>query len=365
MSITAPAAIRVRQAPITVHAEDDPRRWNAYVARNRDASAYHLYQWREIIARAFGHESRYLIAESDIGVAGVLPLVLFRSRWFGRFAVSMPFLNYGGVLADSERAAEALVDAAIAEARNANLSYLELRHTRQLFPKLQPRRHKVAMVLDLRSSVEEQWSALDRKLRNQVRKAEKSNLTVEHGGVELVDRFYGVFARNMRDLGTPVYGLRWFREILETFPETSRIFTVRLGAETVAASLMLWAPGGAQPGSAHRGTIEVPWASALREFNPLCANVFLYWQMVRFAIESGFRRFDLGRSTPDEGTFNFKKQWGAAPRELVWEYWMADGGSTPDLSPKNPKFAAAIAAWQRLPVAVTKVLGPPIVRNIP
>ena len=99
-------------------------------------------------------------------------------------------------------------------------------------------------------------------------------------------------------------------------------------------------------------TMEVPWASAIREFNPLCANVLLYWHMVRFAIERGFRTFDFGRSTPGEGTFHFKRQWGAEPRELVWEYWTADGRPLPDLNPKNPKFGLAISAWQRLPVPV-------------
>ena len=365
MSITAPALVRVRQAPITVHADEDSSRWNAFVARHRDASAYHLYEWRHVIERAFGHETRYLTAESDTGVVGVLPLTLFRSRLFGRFAVSMPFLNYGGMLTESERAAGALVDAAITEARRADAAYLELRHTRQMFPRLQAKRHKVAMVLPLQSSVDEQWLALDRKLRNQVRKAEKSGLTVVEGGAELLDQFYAVFARNMRDLGTPVYGIRWFREILQTFPDSSRVFAVRLGERTVAASMMLWTPGPAHPGALHRGAIEVPWASALREFNQLCPNVLLYWHMVRSAIESGFSRFDMGRSTPGEGTFLFKRQWGAEPRELVWEYWTADAGSLPDLSPKNPKFARAIAVWQRLPVGITTVVGPAIVRHIP
>ena len=364
MSMTAPAAVRVQQAPIAVHDGPEPGRWNAYVGRSREASVYHLYEWRQIIERAFRHETIYLTAESHTGVVGVLPLVLFRSRLFGRFAVSMPFANYGGVVADSDRAAAALLEAAVNAARKAGASYLELRHTRQLFPHLQAKRHKVGMALALRTSVDDQWLALDRKLRNQVRKAEKSGLSVAGGGGELLEDFYAVFARNMRDLGTPVYSIRWFREILDTFPASSRIFAVRSRGRTVAASVTLWTPGGPQRGGVAGGTIEVPWASALREFNPLCANVFLYWQMVRFAIESGFHRFDLGRSTPGEGTFTFKKQWGAEPHEMVWEYWTPDGRGLPDLSPKNPKFARAIALWQRLPVGVTKVLGPPIVRHI-
>jgi hypothetical protein len=87
--------------------------------------------------------------------------------------------------------------------------------------------------------------------------------------------------------------------------------------------------------------------------------------MLRFAIERRFTEFDFGRSTPQEGTYRFKEQWGARPRQLYWEYWLAKGAAIPDRSPKNPNFSAAISLWRRLPVAVTRVVGPLVVRNIP
>jgi serine/alanine adding enzyme len=209
--------------------------------------------------------------------------------------------------------------------------------------------------LALAPTVEAQWGALDRKVRNQVRKAEKSDLHAATGGVELLPEFYNVFAHNMRDLGTPVYGAAFFEQVLTAFPGETRLFVVRHNGRPAAASLVHW----------YRDTIQVPWASSLREFNPLSANVFLYWQMVQFAIARGFRVFDFGRSTPGEGTFLFKKQWGAEPRALVWEYWTAEGQPVPQLSPKNPKFDLAIRAWQRLPLRVATALGPLVVRNIP
>jgi FemAB-related protein (PEP-CTERM system-associated) len=209
--------------------------------------------------------------------------------------------------------------------------------------------------LRLASSSGSQWDAIDRKLRNQVRKAEKGGLTVAHGGAELLDSFYEVFAHNMRDLGTPVYSSRFFREVLLAFPTETRIFVVRLEGRPIAASLVHW----------HGDVMEVPWASSLREFNPLCANVLLYWHMLQFAVDRRARVFDFGRSTPGEGTFQFKKQWGAEPRELVWEYWTAPGRGVPELNPKNPKFEMAIRAWQHLPVRVANLVGPLVVRNIP
>lgn len=327
----------------------------AYVATHPHASPYHRPAWLDVIHSAFGRETKYLAAETSQGVVGVLPLVFFRSRLFGRFAVSTPFLNYGGVLADNAEVERALLTQAIEETRAAGGSHLELRHTRQHFPELAARRHKVAMELRLETTGDAQWDALDRKIRNQVRKAEKTALQTLVGGIELLPHFYAVFARNMRDLGTPVYTPRFFHQVVTTFPESSRVFVLTLEGRPVAASLVHW----------HGDTIKVPWASALREFNPLCANVLLYWQMVRFAVEHGFRTFDFCRSTRGEGTYHFKKQWGAEPRELVWEYWTADGHPVPQLNPANPKYGLAIRSWRRLPVRVANVLGPLVVRNLP
>jgi lipid II:glycine glycyltransferase (peptidoglycan interpeptide bridge formation enzyme) len=123
----------------------------------------------------------------------------------------------------------------------------------------------------------------------------------------------------------------------------------------VAASLVFW----------HRSMIEVPWASALRASNPLSANVLLYWHMLKFSIERGFAVFDFGRSTPNAGTFHFKRQWGAQPLELVWEYWNATGTPPASVNPDNPKFDLAIKIWQRLPVSVATAIGPHVIRNIP
>jgi serine/alanine adding enzyme len=340
---------------IVVRSDVSAGELDRYVRAHPGATGYHLTGWMRVIERAFGHDTRYLAAESSAGLAGVLPLVFFRSRIFGRFTVSMPFLNYGGIVADTVEVRRALLERAIEETRNTGGSHLELRHTEQMFEDLTPKRHKVAMRLALAADPTRQWELLDRKVRNQVRKGEKSQLEIIIGGAELLDDFYVVFARNMRDLGTPVYGKVFFREVLETFAETTRVFVVRHQGQPVAGSIVFW----------HGSMIEVPWASALREANPLCANVFLYWQMLKFSVERGCAVFDFGRSTPNEGTFHFKKQWGAEPHPLVWEYWNAAGGSPPELNPKNAKFDLAIKVWQRLPVAVATALGPHVVRNIP
>jgi FemAB-related protein (PEP-CTERM system-associated) len=263
-------------------------------------------------------------------------------------------VNYGGVVADGEDTAAALVASAVRWAGARGLSHIELRHVAAKAAPWPAKRHKVAMWLPLEKDDEAQWIGLDRKVRNQVRKAEKAGLAADVGGVAELDAFYSVFARNMRDLGTPVYSRRFFAAILSAFPDTTRVFVVRLGNLPIAAAITVqW-----------RDSIEVPWASSLRTYSDKSPNMLLYWTMLKTAIGAGARRFDFGRSTPDEGTFHFKRQWGALPQPLVWEYAGLEG-EPPDQSPKNPKFRLAIALWQRLPLAVANRIGPIVVRNIP
>lgn len=342
---------------ISVHPyEGGGREWNTFVESCAGRTNYHQYGWRKVIEESFGHRTHYLVAREDEGrICGVLPLAHLKSALFGNFLVSLPFFNYGGLLYSEEGAAAALLESSRRLRDELGAEHVELRHLYTPQQGLPARNHKVTMLLELAESVEAQWQRLDPKVRNQVRKAEKTGLSVLTGQLELLDGFYRVFCRNMRDLGTPVYPERFFRQVLESFPEATRIISVQREGKTIAAGLLSW----------YADTLEVPWASSIRDYRELCPNNLLYWEAIRFAIGHGFARFDFGRSTPGEGTFRFKKQWGAEPHQLHWNYLVSAGQPLPELSPSNPKYRLAIGIWQRLPLALTNLLGPPIVRNIP
>ena len=172
---------------------------------------------------------------------------------------------------------------------------------------------------------------------------------------EEVDAFYEVFSRNMRDLGTPVYAKRFFEIVLRELPTSSWICTVYLGETPIASGFLV----------SFRNGIEIPWASARREFNKLSPNMLLYWSCLKFACEQRFDTFDFGRSTPDRGPYRFKQQWGATPVPLVWHYHVPGDGPLPELNPQNPRYRLAVRAWQKLPLPITRSLGPLIVKSIP
>ena len=268
--------------------------------------------------------------------------------------VSMPYFNYGGAIADTPEIEQQLIDTANKQAEELGLSHIEYRDdiSRSGMP---ARTDKVNMILPLPDDDAVLWQGFNAKLRAQIRRAQRESHQVLTGGHNCLQDFYTVFARNMRDLGTPVYSRRFFEQILQTFPQQSKIVVIRLGQRPVAAAFLL----------AHGERMEIPWASTIRDVNHLSINMMLYWEVLKLATRSGCRFFDFGRSSKDAGTYRFKQQWGAQPQPCYWHYWLPDGAEPPKLNPDNPKYALAIRLWQKLPVWASKLLGPPIVRNLP
>jgi FemAB-related protein (PEP-CTERM system-associated) len=210
------------------------------------------------------------------------------------------------------------------------------------------------MRLPLPATGAQLWKGFDPKVRNQIRKGEKGAFTVAWGAGELLDGFHDVLSENMRDLGSPVYGRVLFSEIVSTFPHNAEICLVCAGEKPVAGALLLhgW------------GTTEVPTASSLKQCNPSNVNMLMYHHLLRRAVERGQRVFDFGRSTTEGRTFKFKKQWGANPHPATWQYCVLRG-EVGDMRPDNPRYDRAIRLWKRLPVGLTRWLGPLVVRGIP
>lgn len=327
-----------------------------FVRESGTSSLYHDYRWTGVVESSFGHKSYYLVCEDPDGrIIGALPMVHLKSMLFGNFLVSMPYFNYGGVCADNEESRSLLIAEAVRIAGHLGAGHIEFRQEQPLENGFPVKTSKVSMRLALPSSPEDLWKSFPSKLRSQVRKPQKSGMNVRVGGMEELDSFYHVFSVCMRDLGTPVYPKSFFRNVLERFPESTWICSVYLDNVPMASGFL----------AAFKDRLEIPWGASLRRFNSLSPNMLLYWSCLEFACKRGFRVFDFGRSTTGESTYKFKEQWGAVPYPMYWHYWIANDGTIPEINPHNPKYRFAIGTWKKLPVPLTKLLGPRIVRNIP
>lgn len=383
---SAPLVVRLAQP-------GDAEGWDAFVRAHPQATAYHLFGWREVIEKAYGHRTYYLAATtgrvgvpgSGTDIMGILPLIHLKHFLFGNCLVSMPFFDSGGLLAGDESAELALVQGGVRLGRELKARCIELRHLEPLMiqdadrrrrqgleagtagsnesPRFEgatagglqvaTRSHKVRMVLDLPDSSENLMNSFKAKLRSQIKKPLKEGLYAKTGGKALLDDFYRVFSENMRDLGSPVHSKRLIGSVLDVFSENARIVIVYKQEEPVAGSVVI----------GFKQTLANPWASALRKFSRLSPNMLLYWTMLDYACRQGFKQFDFGRSSPEEGTYKFKEQWGAQPHPCQWHY-LSLNGSAPTISTDKASYSKMIAYWKKLPVSITRLMGPMIRKHI-
>lgn len=330
----------------------NPVDWDRFVSTCPAAVPGHLYSWRRVIETVYGHKSLYLAAvdkNNEYKIQAVLPLFRIKRPFCSPEWVSIPFFDQAGILARDQDAGKQLLEKAgsILEADGA--AGLSLRQdNRSDFPgtALKGRQpelftEKVGMKIPLAADRQEMMARFRSKLRSQVKKGAKNGLTWEIGKARLVDPFYRVFSRNMRDLGSPVHSKHFFRAIFQNFPDRAFICVVRHRGNPCAASFMF----------RFKNSLANPWASSLRDFRHLNTNMVLYWQMIGFACNLGLDFFDMGRSSAGASTHKFKQQWGPEETPLVWYSWRFN-----DAVPV--KETLSIAPWKKLPVWGANLAGP-------
>ncbi|MGC1275477.1 MAG: FemAB family XrtA/PEP-CTERM system-associated protein [Planctomycetaceae bacterium] len=337
---------------VTVVDNPECAAWEGYLDGYGAKSLYHRVAWNAVF-ETYRLSVIRLAATRQGRITGVLPLVRQRSRVFGDRLVSLPWFDAAGILADDEPDRRSLVDAAVRRAATLGVDVVELRQAEPIEASPHVRTDKVLMRLQLEGGPEALWDRLKAKVRNQVRKGEKSGLEFSTGGAELLPEFFAVYSRNMRDLGSPSHASRLFDMVLRSFPEAARLHVARWHGRAVGAGLTI----------ASGDTVEIPWASSLRRYNGLCINHFLYWQLLREACREGRRWFHFGRSTLDSGTYQFKRQWGAEPLPLYW-YHLGSTAAQAVERPNRESFGWAEATWRRLPLWAAQRLGPHVISKV-
>jgi FemAB-related protein (PEP-CTERM system-associated) len=339
---------------VRIEAYDGPApNWDEFVRRQPGWTYCHLWGWRRVIEGTFGHPGAYLAARADSGeIVGVLPLVWVRSRLFGRFLVSVPFLNYGGPLGEPAASRE-LAGAAARLIDRETKALLELRCRAPLNIDLTASERKVTVLLDLPDTADELWGSLPSKVRSQVRRPQKEGMEARFGTDQRAS-FYDVFTRHMRDLGTPVLPRRFFDRIAEQFPDSVRFGCVYHEGRPVAAGC----------GFRWGDELEMTWASSLRSHSRMAPNMLLYWSFFEKAIDESSRIFNFGRCSPGSGTHRFKRQWGGRDQQLLW-YQRATDNRAKTPSPDDSAYAWGARAWSLLPLPIANRLGPAIVKYIP
>ena len=327
--------------------------WDDFVHAHENGTFFHLSRWRRVIEKAFGHKTYYLIAWRGAAVAGILPLTHVKSMLFGSSLISNGFCVQGGILARDEQTKAALAAEAVKIGERENVDCVEFRSTTPQHPDwIQKSGLYVTFRRPIHTDLDANLKAIPRKQRAMVRKGISNGLTSECDAD--VTRMHDVYAESVRNLGTPVYSRRYFQMLKDEFGEACDVVTILHAGTPVAAVLNFY----------FRDEVLPYYGGGRSQARDLAANDFMYWEVMRRACERGLKVFDFGRSKVGTGAFSFKKNWGFEPTPLTYEFRLIKAKAIPEVNPLNPKFRAFIAMWRRMPMPLTKLLGPHIVRGI-
>lgn len=293
------------------------------------------------------------MAERDGQVCGLFPLGQVRHLLFGHSLISVPFCVAGGVLADSPEVQTALEEAAVSLARRLGVDHLEVRNEK---PQRDDWLRKDSLYVGFRRELSEDhdanMQAIPRKQRAMVRKGIKAGLVGELD--EGIDNLYEAYSQSVRNLGTPVFPRKHFQAIRDEFGDDVDVVTIRHEGKVVALVMNYY----------FRDQVLPYYGGGISAARSLAANDFMYWEVMRRAVEKGCRSFDFGRSKVDTGSYRFKKHWGFEPEPLNYEYFLVKSAEMPDLNPNNPKYALFIKAWKKLPVGMSRMLGPWLAKGL-
>lgn len=330
--------------------------WDGFVENSSCTNMFHLIGWKAVFEKVFGFLPYYLMAEDGIeAVSGILPMFLMKDFFQRNYLISNPFSSYAGICSQSPETVEALWKKSKEIAGNTGARYVEFRQLNMTLPcDLPARQTFVTLMLDLPKDPDRLWRAIGSRNRNKIRKAEKTGLAIDYGMQYLRD-FYIIYAKNLKYLGTPVFPYSMFETIAEVFEDRCELLVLKLENKPVSGMFLF----------KFRNIIAEPWVASLRQYHNIYINNYLYWQAIKYACKEGFARFDMGRSTIDSGTYRFKRQWGAEPVLLKYQYYLNKAENIPVVDAHNNKYRKFIDVWRKLPLGLANFIGPRVVKYLP
>ena len=335
----------------------DQAAWDEYVDDHNNATPYHRFAWLLSIEQAYQHQNVSLLALDGDKVVGVLPCVKMQKPFSKVSYCALPFCDLGHGLANDASILQALQSEGLTLLQGEGGNSFDYRDSVNTLPSDELAGKKVRMVLPLPGDSETLLAGFKSKLRSQIRKAEKNGLScVIANSQNQIDDFYQIFAINMRKLGSPVHSKKWFENLFKHYDQHIVLSVVYSDNVPVGAGIVLR--------SANKAAI--PWASTVAEYNKLAPNMMLYWSLLEHVSNLGCTEFDFGRSTYDEGTYKFKRQWGAEAVPLAWSNLVPSSNNLTENNTDNVSQIRILVekVWSKLPLAVTTLVGPKIRKHI-
>jgi FemAB-related protein (PEP-CTERM system-associated) len=344
--------------------------WNAFVERNRCASAYHLWEWGEVLSSTYKYQRYYMATTKNDTLTGIIPLIHVKSKLFGSRLISLPFCEYGGLLIDDtlggqekRESADALLEATHTIARNLGAEYVEIRNPEASFTRDSPHvagysnlQRYLTFRVDLTKGSEELWRNLRKSTRNATRKAMKSQVEMEEvTRADQLKAYFKLYLETQKRHGSPPHSYRLFKRLHEVFHQDKlRMLLASYQREPIGGIMVF----------IHNKTIFW-WNNVTdakhRNLNP--TNLLL-WNTAEWGIKEGYRFLDLGRTRGGTTMYFFKNGWGGQEISLQDNVYFLNskGKELPDPTQREYEFLSRI--WAFMPIDLAEKIGPRIISGI-
>ncbi len=321
----------------------DNERWDRFVLDHPAGSFFHLSSWHQIIKASYkSFEPSYQLLEDHGRLLAILPMTRVRRPLAGTGLISNPFAVSAGPLYVEGLDPSAMLEMVARQAQSVD--YLEMRDASFALPDTwQTSQYFVNFEKTLLPDHEKNWLAIPNRQRAVIRKADK--LTINHH--DDLERFLEVYSVSLRNLGTPIYPRQYFEKLLEFFAESICLVNVSHRGKDLTTVLCF----------KHKNRLMPYYGGGLLEARDHHAYPWMYWQLMQYGVDHAMPVFDFGRSPAKSGPYAFKKNLGFEARPLNYAY-LPINGPVPDLTGNSRTARTLIAIWQKLPVGITKLLGP-------
>lgn len=341
---------------------EDRDEWNTFVERN-DGPVYARWGWSEAVG-SYGHDQwRIVVRNQDTGdIVAVLPLCHVKSQLFGSQLLSPGFAERGSTVLDkdatSTRARRLLLEQIKQMADSLGVDFVSLRGDRGSHPDdFVVQNRYVTFQAPVGQGRDAIWSDVKDSRQRQIEQAvDNDSLQVRVGtSLEDLEEYYRLYLETMRGHGSPPHSFEFFRILWERLHDKGDL---RLSMVT-------------REGSMINGMIDLSSGSTVYQwgvvsdydFRDLNGGSLLLWKSLEWAAENGYDTYEFGRTREGSGVYMFKKSFGGS-KEWYDDLYYFPGQATEPPDPEDGKYDQVREVWRRLPLSVTRMLGPHIRKRI-
>lgn len=338
-------------------------RWADLARRCRISSPYQDPRFLELIETVYPKLTVHRLAcdTSRGDTAWLLPLVEIRP--LGRFKpmlISLPFGNYGGFMfptGGEHLVAKDMLSPLEAFFRRHPAFALEIRSIPHPGEGFQINESFKRFEVVFPDSLEVLWKkVVSGNVRTSVRKADHLGVRVEFHHKDGLRVFQRLHERHARRHGTPEHHADWYPALMRLFGRDAEVVLASHKGRYIAAVMLLYGPD----------TAVLHAAVADPDHQKIPATEKLIWAVFEKLVgEKKLTSFDFGRTRPDKGKLFFKRKWGGRETPIYYAYWMKPGESVPCILPENPAFDLPMRIWRRMPMPLTRWIGPHLRVRIP